>query len=31
VDNGMDTYLLVGRKDEPPINGPNAVKPTFWL
>lgn len=29
VDGGMNTYLLVGRKGEPPINGPDAVKPTF--
>jgi adenylate cyclase 9 len=23
---GMNTFLLVGRKGEPPLNGPNAVK-----
>lgn len=26
VDGGMNTYLLVGRKGEPPLNGPNAIK-----
>ncbi|CAD5210753.1 unnamed protein product [Bursaphelenchus xylophilus] len=30
VDGGMDTYLLVGRKGEPPINGPNAIKPSSF-
>lgn len=27
VDGGMDTYLLVGRKGEPPVNF--TITPTF--